>query len=171
NIVLSDTYTITPTLISEFRLGFNRRKTTKAPGTANEDWAKQLGIPGVSPASFPLFVPSGSPAGTLIPSASAPVPSPSPTYYRTGPGGVSSEVWEDMRLQGNLTKVVGKHTIKGGYEIMKTRYNLLAEALPSGKYFMSGTELPFAPATTSGNDFADFLLGTVGQAQFTQALA
>ena len=36
---------------------------------------------------------------------------------------------------------------------------------------MSGTELPFAPATTSGNDFADFLLGTVGQAQFTQALA
>ena len=36
---------------------------------------------------------------------------------------------------------------------------------------MSGTELPFATATTTGNDFADLLLGYVGQAQFTQALA
>jgi hypothetical protein len=170
NIVVSDTYTISPTLISEFRLGFNRRKTTKSPATTGQNWAQQLGIPGVNGASFPLFVPSGSPASPLIPSASAPVPIPSPTYYRTGPGGVSSEVWEDMRAQENLTKVWGKHTVKGGYEIMKTRYNLLTEALPSGKYFMSGTQLPFSTAA-SGNDFADFLLGYVGQAQFTQALA
>ena len=76
-----------------------------------------------------------------------------------------------MRAQENLTKVWGKHTIKGGYEILRTRYNVLAEALPSGKYFMSGTELPFATAGTTGNDFADLLLGYVGQAQFTQALA
>ena len=93
------------------------------------------------------------------------------TYYRMRPGGVSSEVWEDVRAQENLTKVWGKHTVKGGYEILRTRYNLLAEALPSGKYFMSGTEFPFATAGTSGNDFADLLLGYVGQAQFSQALA
>jgi hypothetical protein len=166
NIVVSDTYTITPTLISEFRVGFNRRKTTKTPDSTNGDWAKQLGIPGVSGASFPFFVPSGSPATSVIPPVNN-----TATYYRTGPGGISSEVWEDMRVQENLTKVSGTHTIKGGVEIMKTRYNVLAEALPSGKYFMSGTELPFATATTTGNDFADLLLGYVGQAQFTQALA
>ena len=61
--------------------------------------------------------------------------------------------------------------MKGGYEILRTRYNVLTEALPSGKYFMGGTELPFATAGTSGNDFADLLLGYVGQAQFTQSLA
>ena len=133
NIVLSDTYTISPTLISEFRLGFNRRKSTKSPETSGQDWASQPGIPGVSSASFPFFVPSGSPSGSLIPSLSAPVASPSPTYYRTGPGGSSSEVWEDMQGQENLTKLFGKHTIKGGYEIMRTRYNLLVESLPSGK--------------------------------------
>lgn len=154
NIVISDIYTISPTLISEFRLGWNRRKTTRNPEAAGGDWAKQLGIPGVSSASFPFFATSGNAA-----------------YYRTGPGGVSSEVWEDMRIQENLTKVWGKHTMKFGVEIMKTRYNILSEALPSGRYLMGGTALPFSPAGTSGNDFADLLLGTVSQAQFTQALA
>jgi len=154
NIVVSDTYTITPTLISEFRLGFNRRKTTKTPDSTNGDWAKQLGIPGVSAESFPFFATSANLA-----------------YYRTGPGGVSSEVWEDMRGQENLTKVWGKHTVKGGVEIMKTRYNILSEALPSGRYLMGGTALPFSTAGTSGNDFADLLLGNVMQGQFTQALA
>ncbi|MBI2685649.1 MAG: TonB-dependent receptor [Acidobacteria bacterium] len=154
NIVVSDTYTISPTLISELRLGWNRRKTTKNPDASSGDWAKQLGIPGVSGGSFPFFATSTNAA-----------------YYRTGPGGISSEVWEDMRVQENLTKVLGKHTIKGGVEIMKTRYNILSEALPSGRYLMGGTQLPFAPAGTTGNDFADLLLGNVNQGQFTQALA
>jgi hypothetical protein len=154
NAVAADTYTITPTLINEFRVGFNRRKTTQNPDASNGNWAQQLGIPGVNGVSFPYFV---GPTGTQ--------------YYRTGPGGISSEVWEDMQAQENLTKVWGKHTVKGGYEVIRTRYNVLTEALPSGKYFMSGTELPFSTPGTSGNDFADFLLGYVGQGQFTQSLA
>src|SRR3989454_827061 len=52
---------------------------------------------------------------------------------------------------------------------MKTRYNVLAEALPSGRYSMTGTAFPFA-TSASGNDFADLLLGYVGQGQFPQAL-
>jgi hypothetical protein len=169
NIVVSDTYTLSPTLISEFRVGFNRRKTTKSPDASNQNWAQQLGIPGVNGVSFPYFVANSVGAMTAIsPGSTSNIGTP---YYRTGPGGLSSEVWEDMQAQENLTKVWGKHTVKGGYEILRTRYNLLAEALPSGKYFMSGTELPFATAGTTGNDFADFLLGYVGQAQFTQALA
>ncbi len=154
NAVVSDTYTVSPTLINEFRVGFNRRKTTQNPFAANGDWASKLGIPGVNGATFPYFV---TPTGGQ--------------YYRMNPSGTSSEVWEDMRAQENLTKVWGRHTVKGGYEILRTRYNVLAESLPSGKYFMSGTELPFATAGTTGNDFADLLLGYVGQAQFTQALA
>jgi hypothetical protein len=166
NAVVSDTYTFSPTLINEFRVGFNRRKTTKTPDAFDQDWAKQLGIPGVNGVSFPFFVPSGSSASTVIPAINN-----TNTYYRTGPGGVSSEVWEDVRAQENLTSVWGRHTVKAGYEILRTRYNLLAEALPSGKYFMSGTEFPFATAGTTGNDFADLLLGYVGQAQFSQPLA
>jgi Carboxypeptidase regulatory-like domain len=154
NIVVSDTYTISPTVINEFRVGFNRRKTTQDPFGANGDWAKQLGIPGVNGVSFPYLV---TPTGGQ--------------YYRMNPGGISSEVWEDMQAQENVTKIWGKHTVKVGYEILRTRYNVLNESLPSGKYFMGGTEAPFATAGTSGNDFADLLLGYVGQAQFTQSLA
>src|SRR5215472_4729040 len=154
NAVVSDTYTISPTLINELRVGFNRRKTTQDPFAANGGWAQRLGIPNVNGATFPYFVtPSGA------------------QYYRMNPSGTSSEVWEDLRAQENLTKVWGAHTVKGGYEILRTRYNVLAESLPSGKYFMGGTELPFATAGATGNDFADHLLGYVGQAQFSQALA
>ena len=136
--------------------------------TTDGNWAQQLGIPGVNGASFPLF---RSRRQSTHAGHSRVSNVRQSTYYRTGPGGVSSEVWEDVRAQENLTKVWGKHTVKGGYEILRTRYNVLTEALPSGKYFMSGTELPFATAGTTGNDFADLLLGYVGQAQFTQALA
>src|SRR5260370_8731791 len=141
-------------MINDRVVALHRRKTTQNPFAANGGWAQKLGIPDVNGVNFPYFVgPSGG------------------QFYRMSTGGTSSEVWEAVRARENLTKVWGKHTVKGGYEILRTRYNVLAEALPSGKYFMSGTELPFATAGTTANDFADLLLGYVDQAQFSQALA
>lgn len=149
NAVLSDTYTFSPTMISEARLGFNRRINRATPQSFGADWAKQLGIPGVSPATFPEFQNSGG-----------------ARFYNFGPGGRSVDVAEDFTFQENLTKVAGKHTLKFGYELMRTRYNSLPAALPSGQYRMGGTELPFTPNT--GNAFASFLLGTVTQGVFQQ---
>lgn len=157
NIVISDTITISPTVINEFRFGTNRRKTTRDPESFGQGWAKQLGIPNVADETFPEFRGTNTYNGAL--------------FFRTGPGGRSSEVWEDFTVQNNLTKVLGKHTIKGGYELMRTRYNLLAESLPSGRYFMGGTENPFDPPQRSGHDFANLLLGSVASAQFTKAMA
>lgn len=152
SIVISDTYTFSPTLINDIRLGFNRRIENKIPNGYNEDWASQLGIPNVSPETFPTVV---RPNDTL--------------FYSMGPGGRYQQVGEDFVFQENLTKIIGKHTLKGGYELVRTRYNSLVEALPSGKFFVGGTEQPFTPNT--GNDFASFLLGTITRAQFTQAAA
>ncbi|MGH9662570.1 MAG: carboxypeptidase regulatory-like domain-containing protein, partial [Bryobacteraceae bacterium] len=147
NAVVSDTYTFSPTMINEVRLGFNRRHFTRAPESLNQDWAKQLGIPNVGPETFPQFVGGGS------------------IYYNMGPGGLEQEVAEDFLFQNNLTKIVGRHTFKGGYELLRTRYNALRQALPSGTYNMGGTELPFTPNT--GHRFANLLLGTVASATFT----
>lgn len=144
NIVFSDTYTISPSLINEFRLGYNRRHETKDPMSYGENWAAQLGIPNVDPATFPRLV----------------------TGFNGNPGGRFQNISEDVTMQENLTKVTGRHTIKGGYELVRTRYNALAEALPSGIYNFSGTEQPFTNNT--GNTFASFLLGNVGSAQFTR---
>ena len=144
NVVVSDTNTLRPTLINEFRLGYNRRHETKDPLTYGTNVGQQLGMPNVDAATFPKFV----------------------TSYNGGPGGRFQNVSEDFTLQENMTKVSGKNTFKFGYEVVRTRYNGLSEALPSGTYNFGGTELPFTPNT--GNTFASFLLGNVASAQFTR---
>lgn len=149
NIVLSDTYTFGPTMINEARLGFNRRLNAGVPESFNQNWASKLGIPGVSPATFPDFQNSGG-----------------GRYYNFGPGGATKDVSEDFTFQENITKVSGKHTMKFGYELMRTRNNSLFGSLDSGQYRMTGTELPFTPNT--GNAFANFLLGTVGSGIFQE---
>jgi opacity protein-like surface antigen len=160
NVVLSDTITISPTMINEARLGYNRRRGTVFPSTLNQDWAKQLGIPNVSGGTFPNFQAcnnqSNCTGGT--------------TFFRQENSGLSAsqEVGEDFTFQNNLTKIVNRHTLKFGYEMIRTRYNSLVPSLPSGTYRFGGTDFPFRPNT--GNTFAAFLLGSVSNAEFTQAV-
>jgi len=151
NLVVSDTHTFSPTTINETRFGFNRRHRTRRPPTQDGDWAKQLGIPNTTAETFPEIRGGGS------------------RYYNFGPGGLEEQLSKDYSFQNNLTKIVGKHTLKFGYELIRTSYDALVEALPSGIYNMAGSERPFTPNT--GHRFANFLLGTVGSAQFTQATA
>jgi hypothetical protein len=152
NMVVSDTYTFSPSMINEVRAGFNRRAFTAVPPTFDQDWAQQLGIPNVSSATFPDFLNSGG-----------------ARFYGFGPGGRSYTRAEDLTFQENFTKVLSSHTFKMGYELIRTRYNSLIESLPSGAYRFGGTEFPFRANT--GNDFASFLLGTVARADFTTTTA
>ncbi|HEU0122407.1 MAG TPA: TonB-dependent receptor [Bryobacteraceae bacterium] len=147
NIVFSDMLIISPTVSNEFRAGFNRRVLKETALTKDGDWAKQLGIPNVSGATFPYFN-IGFGFAAL------------PSYQNIG---------EDITIQNNLTKIAGKHTLKGGYELMRTRYNATASDLPGGTYNFGGTNAPFTPNT--GNTVASFLLGTVTSATFTSAYA
>ena len=149
NMVISDTWTISPTTINEMRVGWNRRHRTAEPPTQDQGWAAQLGIPNVSDATFPdLLNNSGG------------------RYYNFGPGGFSEQIAGDFSAQENLTKILGKHTLKAGYELVRTTYDSLIETFPSGRYTLGGTEFPFRPNT--GNAFASLLLGTVASAQYTQ---
>ena len=81
----------------------------------------------------------------------------------------SRDVGEDFTFQDNVTKVTGKHTLKGGYELIRTRYNGTVGALPGGTYNFGGTDAPFTPNT--GNTFAAFLLGSVTSATYTHEYA
>ncbi len=153
NGVLSDTHMFTPSIILETRLGMNRRKESRTPLGLNENWGQQLGIPGISGETFPSFYDS---AGGAFYSASMPRGS----YY---------QVTENMTWQENMTLVRGRHAMKIGYELVRTRANTRAESLPAGVYRFGGTDMPFTPNT--GNDFAAFLLGSVVRADFNTALA
>ena len=147
NFVFSDVRILSPTMNNELRLGYNRHETFQSAPSANENWAQQLGMPNVSGATFPYFNIGYGMAGL--------------TSYK--------QIGDDITLQDNFTKIKGKHAIKFGYEMIRTRYNATSPALPSGSYTFGGTEAPFTPNT--GNSFADFLLGTVTSATFTQATA
>jgi hypothetical protein len=78
-------------------------------------------------------------------------------------------VTENYVLQDNLTIIRGRHNLKTGYELIRTRGNSRAAALPSGVYRFGGTDFPFRP--TTGNDFAALLLGSVVRADFNIPLA
>jgi hypothetical protein len=162
NIALSDTITISPTMISELRLGYNRRRGTVFPSTYGQDWAKQLGIPNVSPLTFPNFQYCNTTGGSSQSNCTA-----GTSFFRQDNSGLSAsqEVGEDFTVQENLTKIVNKHTLKFGYEYIRTRYNSLVPALPSGSYRFGATDFPFRPNT--GVAFAAFLLGSVSSAEFT----
>lgn len=147
NIVFSDMLILSPTVSNEFRVGFNRRVLKETAITKDGDWAKQLGIPNVSGATFPYFN-IGYSFNSL------------PSYQNIG---------EDITVQNNIAKVAGKHTFKAGYELMRTRYNSVVPALPGGTYNFGATNAPFTPNT--GNTFASFLLGTVTSATYTSAFA
>ena len=146
NWAFADYHTLSPALLNEVRLGFARRVTEVTPPTAGAGWAQKLGIPGVGPENFPTL--SG--------------------LYNISPGNYNRTINEDLTFQDNVTRIVGRNTIKFGYEVIRTRENGIDEVLPSGSYAFAtgGTGLPFTPNT--GNSFASFLLGSVSSATFTQ---
>jgi Carboxypeptidase regulatory-like domain len=153
NIAISDTHVFSPTIINEVRLGANHRKESRAAFGLNENWGQQLGIPGISGETFPSFFNSGGGA----------------FFSASMPGGTFYDVTENYTLQDNVTIIRGRHNFKTGYELIRTRGNSRAAALPGGVYRFGGTDFPFRPAT--GNDFAAFLLGSVVRADFNVPLA
>ena len=147
NGVLSDTFIFGPNRFNDFRLGFNRRTVVTISNTDDKNWSKELGIPNMSELGFPVF---------------------NNGYYLSSLSG-SNQTGQELTLQDNFNQVMGKHTIKVGYELMRTTYNSLQASQPSGTYNFGGTQAPFTPNT--GNGFADFLLGTVTSAVYTKNFA
>ncbi len=154
NIALSHIYTISPTLINEVRLGYQRRNDIITPVTANQGWAATLGIPGVGPQTFPGLVSGGGSSFT----------------WTANPGGGSRTLNEGINISDNMTKVMGLHTVKWGYQGLLQRENDIAASQPSGvfNFTTGGSGLPLTPNT--GNSFASLELGAVSSASFTKLL-
>ena len=153
NSVFSDTEVFSPTFLNEVRLGFNRWHLSRTPPGLGENWAQQLGIPNVSGLTFPTFLDSSG----------------NPFFTATFPGGPLSQVSQSYTIQDNVTLVRGPHSIRMGYEILKTTQDSLLQSAPGGTFYFGGTGYPFTPNT--GNDFAALLLGSVTKANFTNTLA
>jgi hypothetical protein len=90
-------------------------------------------------------------------------------YNTTFPFARVYQVSEQFSLQESVSYLCAGHSIKAGYEAMRTRANTHSGGFASGSYAFGATGLPFTPNT--GNDFAAFLLGSVSSATFSTPLA
>ena len=146
NGVISFTSIISRVTFNEFRIGYNRRASSNP--TRPDEAKNALTIPGVAPETFPYFN----------------------IGYGIGALNYTRQVGEDRILQDNLTRIVGRHSIKVGWEMIRTLYSDTGTALPSGQYnFGGGTSLPGVPNT--GIDFAAFEMGAVTSAVFSKQQA
>lgn len=157
NIAFGYIYTISPSLINEVRIGYQRRNDTVNVVTQNQNWAGILGIPGVGPQTFPGLISGGGSSFT----------------WTANPGASSRTLNENINLADNMTKVTGNHTLKWGYQGIRQRENDIVAAQPSGQFTFAqttgGTGLPNTPNT--GNSFASLEVGAVQSASFTTQLA
>jgi hypothetical protein len=154
-------YTISSTMLADFRFGFFKYKVNVLPFDFGTRPAADAGIPGLN---LDTTFASGLPAGFIDAEGSS-----EPGAFEFGSGlGVNrcncplDQDEKQFQFVGNLTKMHGNHTLKFGIDVRRA-YNL---RVPSDAH-RSG-ELTFASDRTSlngvgGLGLATFLLGDVTQ--------
>ena len=148
SVALSETHIFRPTLVNEFRFGYNRINSQRLQLNANTDISGQVGFPGV-----PFAPLNGGLPQLTFGDGSAPTLG-SPTFLP------SVEIQNTFVFSDNLTWVRGKHTIKYGTEIRREEFTIFQPASPRGNEDF-GTTLTDNPANpgTAGSGFASFLVG------------
>jgi hypothetical protein len=147
------TTTLTPTLINNFAVGYNRfvNGNGAPPYELDANYAQKIGIQNTSASVFPDFHFSGLDwqGGTI---------------QQIGVGSYGSTSNGSAVIRDGATKIWGRHTIHFGYQY--TRYFFFADNYSdSGNFNFSPiqTAQPGFEAQT-GNSFASFMLGAVNSA-------
>jgi Carboxypeptidase regulatory-like domain len=148
---LGNTWTLSSTLVNEFRFGFNYFFNTFGRELANvRDVIKELGIPGIS----------------LNPGEAWGIPSISITGFSgfgdstEGPYTNRNKAFE---FSDNMSWIRGRHSFKFGGNLRYDMYNQVGNQFARGNF-------QFQPIAT-GFAFADFLLGYTQQDESAVALA
>ncbi len=152
--VLSNTRILSPRIVNEARFGYSQfinDDLTYFSGTL--DATGKLGIGGLSP-ELPIMwgVPSiGFTQG--LTGFGDPVQEPTSVHNHTFQG------------VDNVSIIHGTHTIQFGGEIRRDRFNEIGDAFVRGSFSFAPTATSNpAAATTTGYDFADFMLGQINTA-------
>jgi hypothetical protein len=146
--VFSETHTLSPRLLNDFRMGYTRRGNTISGATLNDTASSALGIPGIpTNAAFnnalPLFTFTGY--QQLGPSAST------FSQYQTA-------VWQ---IVDSVVFTRGRHSLQAGTDLRWYQLNTIAPPNPTGGFAFTTTGTNQQGVTNSGNAIASFLLGQV----------
>ncbi len=143
-------YIIRPNLLNHLVIGGDGMNNKALTVGLGENWDSKLGITGLpaDPGMFPVVNFSG---GTASPLA-------------LGGSNYSNNVSSRLDFNDNLTWILGRHTMKFGFNYIRERYKDFEGGGASGVFGFSNltTSQPDSSSYNSwGNSFASFLLGDV----------
>ena len=156
-VALGETHTFSPTVVNEFRLGYNRVQDDLTPYVTdyvNEQFGI-LGVPqlpGVT--GLPKFVISGS-AGlgeaTFLP---------------------NDKISETATLEDHVSWVKGKHALSAGgtYRWVRSWFNISSAARGSFTFNGTFTQNPQKP-TGTGSGLADFMVGIPSNSELSNTIS
>lgn len=159
--MVSNSRVLTPSIVNEGRFGFTQFYNTTGPELAfTRDVVGELKIPGLA---------SGPPVQWGIPNVSL-------QGVYAGFGNDSEGPYENnnsaMQFIDNVTIVRGKHTFKFGGEVRHDAYRQVGNQFARGQFtFQRNATNNLAQSGTSGDPFADFLLGETYQAEAAVSIA
>lgn len=162
NFALSETHIFSPLLVNEFRFGYNYGHLARYPHRNGANVADSFGLGGI-----PTFTPDTSLGGLPTMSVSSLPGFGTPAYY---PGFEYENVWQVL---DNVTRVMGNHALKFGFNFQRIRVSETKPTSPFGSYSYTGVYTS-APSLTSGNGItttgwgaADFLANYMASATIT----
>ena len=153
--ILGYTRIWTPTVITEFRMGYWRNNSAVTPPSLGINVQDTFGIArSVGPAS-PIFNISGGWAK-------------SPDFFGLNSNTLRSQIDDNFQPSFSLSKVWGNHLLKFGYDLRKNQFNIYNPGGTGNSGAFTGTyaftgEIT-SPTRNSGNGInamADFLLGQI----------
>jgi hypothetical protein len=143
NYDLSETHEFTPTLVNEFRFGYNWGHPNWVPLSYDTNVAAQEGLGGIP----------YSPGNGGLPSTSI-----------SGLSGIGGPQWYPaieyenvFQILDDVTRTIGKHTIKAGVDFQHVRVATTAPVAPHGSYSFSGFYTGQPGNAYAGFGAADFL--------------
>jgi hypothetical protein len=151
---IGTTWVVSPTLVNELRAGYYRYDVRTVSIAYMQDYAGQLGIPGLPKDTMPQIWPGGFTETLNV-------------------GGPSTNVQEILSLKDDMSKVKGTHSFKWGYELMRWRQNNYGVNQPAGTYTYTGTAGLRTNGTglpNTGNTFANFLTGGIASASYSRTI-
>src|SRR5260370_17147859 len=91
--------------------------------------------------------------------------------YGLSTGGPTRNIRQSISFRDDVSKIMGSHGFKMGYEILHFEDNYWQLGQPSGVFqfdnMTAGLQPSGNPVPATGNTFAAFLLGSVRQANFS----
>ncbi len=149
NVQLSDTWSITPTFVNEFRMGYTKQGNWFVPQTLGFNAATTLGLQYSKADIFPTFNINGNCCTSLSPGTNA-------IYIEN--------LYDPSDV---ITLIKGKHILHFGVEVLMGEGNTTPWGnVDAGQFTFTG-QYTQQNNGTGGSGFADFLLGDVEHWQAT----